>query len=594
MDPNQNNNTGNLAGVYLPASAMPDTSAFEPSAPTSQIGGLALSAQEGFASAPVADLATHLKSFLTQEFSPGKMLSADAYKTSPYFREGLNFPSGVSENVARLRANEYDQNVSVNSVLDNMPAGLVSGTTKFVGSTIGMALDPVNLATGYGVEATIGTKSASLLSTLAAKPALQRAATVGVGAAEGAAITTPQALSQYDAADQLGEDPSVASIFATMGMGAGLGGLIKGLVGVREPITLEADQMAKQVAVNQMATGKSVHVDEILQNGYNEARNAEPTINPDDLLKNENDLNAQLSTTTQSIADEQKNLDDLLFKQKAQETVTPPTANSSPNLYSRILSVFQKAPATRDASDISFLNTLPKTEEVNNLVQAVQKPLHLQDASDRNLMGAFQQDQESDLIKSRLAKQDSEIAQLNDTLASTSKKNTKAIKDLNDQVKDLQIRRSAGQSRLEELQNLNDEPSAISKSRKRVNDLHVQKANLENEILKNRTMMAMTKDAMPALESSQIKNSSDYMRSYKSDSSYSEAKEQQLTDELKGIPDDPYKDIKDEEEQVKSLEKKDMLDEEDKENLETVRKYDSQMTIFSKALKNTINCMKEG
>jgi hypothetical protein len=67
-----------------------------------------------------------------------------------------------------------------------------------------------------------------------------------------------------------------------------------------------------------------------------------------------------------------------------------------------------------------------------------------------------------------------------------------------------------------------------------------------------------------------------------------------LTDELKGLPDDPTRDLSREEDQLRALEQNNILDDEDKANIAQAREYDSQLNIFSKALKNTINCLKEG
>ena len=659
-------NPGSPTGIYLPHSPVIDTSAFETPPVRSQLEGGELAVSEGLSSAPLVDLFRHGTELLTSAVAPGKFLSASDYKSSPYFRSDLNFPGGVSENVARLRATEYDQNLGVQEELNNMPSGLTSDVTKFAGTTIGMALDPINLATGYGVSATIGTKSASLLANLAEKPLLQRAASVAVGAVEGTAISTPQALSQYDAADQLGEHPTVASIFATMGLGAGLGGVIRGAIGVRQPVTVEADQMAKQVAVNQLATGKSVHVDEILQNGYNEARNAEPTIDPDNLVKIDSDLNSQVATTTQSIADEQSNLNNLIAANKS--TTAPTNVEQLRNKFlGHQISVDEVPPDSQLADQIkngqkSPVKTTYGLGAVRNEIEASSLADYLPQGTDelyhetsldsakkiisftesgarhpdnlsvspQNYLALGQQGKgvklvfdpkrtngfkPNNLANTTLEGSGQGIGELiiNKSVPRAVKgiivKNSRQLESLKKENKiasrfdfdntkkvdgGILISRKILPVQAEKLTPEEIDTPDIINSRQRISDLTNQKSNLENEIHKNRTLMAMTKDAVPPLESSQIKNANDYMRSYKSDSAISEAQDNQLTNELKDLPDDPLKDLGAEEEQITTLKKNDLLDEVDKENLDRVNQYDSQLKIFTNALKRTINCLKEG
>jgi hypothetical protein len=422
-------------------------------------------------------------------------------------------------------------------------------------------------------------------------------ARVGAGAAvrgaEGAVVTTPQALSQYDVENQLGENPNVASIFATLGMGAGLGGVIGGVAGfrARSPITVEADQMAKQTAVNQLATGKSVHVDEILQNGYNQARDIETPPSLAEMENTRTQLQSSLDTTNDSLTQEQQNLNDLLSKENSSEIATANSVNSD-NLPDRLSSIFQKPEALRDTNDTALLESLPKTDEVSSLTQSLQKPISLRDDADQNIISQFQNGKESDLIQDRIKQNQDTITQLDRQIDQTPLSQVRVLKKLSDQQSELRNSNVIAQQRLDEINKLNNEPQAIKESRQRLTELNNQKSQLQNSLYQHQISMLMTKDAVPDMQGQQIKNASEYMQNYKSDSAYSQPDEERLTNELKGIPDDPYKDATPEKEQVRSLQQQDILDDEDKANLENANSLDQQYSIFEKAFKATINCLK--
>jgi hypothetical protein len=584
----------NPTGIYLPNNVIQDTSDFEPSAPTSRIGGFALSAAESLASAPTLDIGRHLQEGLTQELSPGKFLNAQQYKESPYFREGLNFPQGISENVAKLRAQEFDQNQATQSILDNMPAGALSGISDFTGNLVGAALDPINLAGGFAAEATIGAHAPQLLAKLSEAPALaQRATQVGVGATEGAAISTPQAISQYDTEQQLGEDPTPLSLLATIGLGAGLGGAIRGAVGFHSPITVESDRIAKQTAVNQLASGKSVHVDEILQNGQFQAQQSTPEIPPEQLEVARNQLVSELDNTNKAITDEQTNLDNLTVKQQTSDTINPAsTATTGENIMDTISSILQKPTVLRDASDISFLNSLPKTDEVQNLVSALGKPAFLQDATDRTLIDTFRQGKEADLLQQRLNDHQANIDELQQQIANTPNNSARKLGDLQNQLQELSSKVDLGNQRLNELDNLGKEPKPIRESRERINQLRTQKSKLEDQLYKHDAITDLQKTQAQPVSLNQLRNASNNLHDYRSDSAINEVQDKAFTDELKGMPDEPQRDFQREEAQVKQLEEAGAINKDDQATLDKVRDYDHQLSIFEKAIKNAANCLK--
>lgn len=579
--------------LYLPDNLIPNTADFE-TPQTSRTGGIGLAASAALGSAPTEYLLTKA----VEALAPGKFLSPQEYKNSPYVRPGLDFPSGVGENVARIRAQNYDSQEFIDDQLNNMPLGALSSVSRGAGSLIGMALDPINILTaktgGLAAEALIGTESTGILSALGdSAPLVRKAAKVGMGAAEGTFATAPMAAAQYGSEKDLGEDPQPIEAIATLGLGAGLGGLLRGVLGYKSPITIEADRQAKQTAVNQMADGKSVHVDEIIQNGYYQARNSEPEQSLEALEATRNNLDTELKATSQGITDEQKNLDTLLYKEKASKFLSSrDTTAADESVADTLTKVLAKPEAMRDATDLAFLNGLPKTQEIADLKTALQKPGFLQDANDRVTIKAFQEGKEADLIKARLASNEKAIQDIETKITETPQNHTRILKKLQDTADQLKTASADSRRRFEELENLNKEPVAIRESRARVNNLISKKIDLEKAVEDHKAIMAMTKESATPVEPNQLKAASEMMQDYRSDSTTNEVQDAAFTDELKGIPDDAELDMEREEAAIKHLEENDLLTDEDKDRLDKVRENERKLSIFEKAIRNAANCLK--
>lgn len=576
--------------MYLPDNLIQDTSDFESPAPTTALKGLGVSIGDAVQSGPTFYLLTKAITAL----APGKFLSAEDYKNSSYFRSDLSFPNGVSENVARLRSQEDDAKNISQQQLANMPSGALSGLSRFTGTLIGAALDPVNIGTGLGAEFTIGKSAPALLAAISdAAPIARGAARVGIGATEGAAISTPMALSQYGTESDLQEDPTTLSLIANIGLGAGLGGLVRGAFGFKSPITVESDRVAKQTAVNQLASGKSVNVDPIVQDGYFQARNSEPEVSLEDMQATRDQLAGNLEQTNKSIAGEQTNLDSAIYKEQASRFLSPKEASpTGSDVVNTITSILNKPAILRDASDLAYLNNLPKTDEFNNLMTALRKPGFLQDFDDRATISAFQDNQEGDLLQSRLKQHNTDLEQLQSTIDSTPKNHTRILKNLSEQAENLKAKIETGSQRLETLNNLDKEPAPIRESRQRLNDLMTQKSDLEKAIYDHDAATQMTRDSVQPVEASQVKALSEHMQDYRSDSTYNEAEQTGLTNEMKGTPDEPQTDFEREEAQVKRLEDQGLLDEEDKNVLSEMKESERKSSIFEKAVKNAANCLK--
>lgn len=238
------------------------------------------------------------------KFIPGKFLSPDQWKTSDLYRPGLNFPEGVSENVAYLKAQDFDAQQERRATIDAMPDGALSWTAKQVGNIAGFTAGTPFVGVAAGA---LGRASTPIVAGLAEKgTAAALAASATEGAIIGAGITVPQEGMHLLNASLYGDDYSGLEAITNIGANAGLGGLLhmggtaimKGLD--KKPfqtITTDADRTAKESAVSQVAEGKSVDVEPIIKQGFADARAREevsPDVQREELIKSLNKIDEQI------------------------------------------------------------------------------------------------------------------------------------------------------------------------------------------------------------------------------------------------------------------------------------------------------------
>lgn len=274
-------------GPILPSNLIQDNPEFDFAPPSSYLEGFKAEAQSMFFNSPIADFINMGREEYYKHLEPGTLLSKEEWEKSQYFRKGIDFDAIkssqnlISENVARIVSERHDKEVERQAVLNNMPSGFTSGLIKFLGGAFGFLLDPVNVGAGVLADSYIGIKSAAVLSELEEASFAQRTITkFGLGATVGGTVVAPQAFSQFAADSLFGEDPSQAATMATIAEGAALGGILHSIFGFKKPITEEANRLAKQTAVNQVLAGKSVRVEDIVEQGMYEARleDTEPPI----------------------------------------------------------------------------------------------------------------------------------------------------------------------------------------------------------------------------------------------------------------------------------------------------------------------------
>lgn len=199
-------------------------------------------------------------------FAEGIPMTKEAWKQSPFYRDGLNFEDGVTDTTARIAAQRYDREKTFNETMNTMPDGLLSSMSRGAGDLIGFSLDPVNAVSATLAPELVGTKVASWATELMGTRAYWRAASALGGIAEGASVFAPNTLATYNAEKTFGEDPSPYMALLNLGAASALGGVVHGVFGMKSVMPEHEYRVGLQTAVAQMAAGKAIDLDLLNKN----------------------------------------------------------------------------------------------------------------------------------------------------------------------------------------------------------------------------------------------------------------------------------------------------------------------------------------
>lgn len=611
--------------IMWPENSIQDSSDFEVSPPTGDLEGLGLAVEDAASNSPTADILMRASNY----FFPGQHMTEEQWKGSPYYRKGLNFPNGVGENVAKNDASRHDQELERQDLLNNMKSGFLSDASSFAGSITGTFLDPINAAVGIAVPEIAGSKLVSGFISKALDPAVNESATgainfigrqssalrnklsaipdafkttgmmigrVAGGAGEGAAISTPQALSQYDVESQIGMNPSSASILTSIGLGSALGGTVRGVVGFHLPITRESDELAKQTAVNQLSEGKSVNIGDIVQQGAYDQRLKELQTKSAEIpnLPNPEDIDAFNKSIDDNIQKKQAELNEVLPEEQATRFVNglterPDLDQPSLNNIDEVEDILKKPGFARSANDILTLNQLPKTEEAQEALRILQKEPATRNASENLYLKALRQNEEKDFITARLSEHETDIQKIDSNLKNlTEKRAPKKFKMLNEQKEVLQQRIQLAQKRLDEIDGKNIKLSKSEKIQQELEKLHYLKQEAQEIQKRTEVTNTLKPENFQRVAASQVKANSDRIQSWRGDSALDETKLNSYDNELKGIPDSEEGQLKQLEERIKGID----LTEKDQKELDEIKEEESNLSVFQKALRNLSNCLK--
>lgn len=193
----------------------------------------------------------------------GKELTADQWRESEYFREGLTVGDTIYEGAASILAERYDERKARRITLERSRGGLGLGVAQFGVGLVGSVLDPLNVASAF-----IPVAGAARYASLAAKYGKTRArAIVGVQeGAVGAAVVEPLVVTA--AAIEQDDDYTMVDSLMNVAFGSALGGGLHVGVGKISDALNKAKPDTREVltrtAVAQAASGRDVNVKPII------------------------------------------------------------------------------------------------------------------------------------------------------------------------------------------------------------------------------------------------------------------------------------------------------------------------------------------
>lgn len=159
---------------------------------------------------------------VSREAKTGVRLSKEEWEASEYFRPGINFFDGITNNSAQILAERYDNNQD-NAFALERASTLQRGLGLGVGLVAGV-FEPVNLVSGVAAALATGGLGSAIptIGRLTAVNSVRGAATRGaIEGVVGAALTEPGSL--YSA-KRLQEDYTLSDSLLNLGIGAILGG----------------------------------------------------------------------------------------------------------------------------------------------------------------------------------------------------------------------------------------------------------------------------------------------------------------------------------------------------------------------------------
>ena len=572
---------------------------------TGFLSGLGYNIEEGLEHSPTADLGFDLEKEVDNLISPGDLLTESEWKKSQYFRQGIDAnalkqSNGlISENVARLTANDFDDEANRQFHLQQMKSGLSSGSADFLGSLIGFTLDPINAATTVLAPELIGTQAAPLLARAAEvgdKSLL--AAKIALSSTEGAAIATPQAVIDYATQINKGQPESSLVPLTSIGLGAGIGGVLRGTFGLRSIISKNSYDVAKQTAAGQIASGKAVDIEDIINKGaYDEQtsnENAAYNINSirDDIQNRQENAQQELNQNLKNIDDQVQ-----IEKQKAaasgrQEFSQIKPEDTGQEFLSKYKSISEKPAFQRTTEERLFLNNIPQTDEVQRAVLTFNKSPFSRSAEEVNFLKDFTNGKENQYIKERLQNQNQRINDIDEKLNSQESQPEGIEKsDLETEKKSLLESNIEANKRLNSIEGRPIRSKSIENLENKRDQIKSNIQDLDEQRRRLNIVNDLDNTAFPATDLEQIKSNSDHVKSYKGDSWFNESENTAFKSEIGSIDPNILEDL----ENARNLAEPYLNDltENEQQVLNSFDEADNNFESFKESLNNLKKCLLE-
>ncbi|MHA1447887.1 MAG: hypothetical protein ACTSP4_00505 [Candidatus Hodarchaeales archaeon] len=251
-----------------------------------------------------------IKGYLSKYFdsSPPKELTAEEYKASPWNRPDIKYPNGVTEDLAKLSAQNEDEEALFEDEQQHTSHSPFSITLQAASSLTGSLFNPMNLALNAVTDGEYATGQLSKLLPLIRDNAM--AARFARGAVEGGSFGVSAGSLDYLNQKALGQSPDPWQILYSGLTGSALGSagaaFIPKLASTFGKTVLQSE-IGKAVFEHPLA--KKYNIDKIF--GYQEAYTPIKPEHHDALMEAasgqlENDIVPNLSEFTQQALYEQK------------------------------------------------------------------------------------------------------------------------------------------------------------------------------------------------------------------------------------------------------------------------------------------------
>ncbi len=570
------------------------------SVPTPRRAGFAMSALDTLNSLPTDYLARKTEDLLTKEFSPGELLSPKEYKEGPYAIPGVDHPEGIVKNLAKLQHSRWVNKNEKETLYANMPDDLLSKASIVAGSTVGFLtlgnIDIPTLATAKLATSLTSRLIPWVLSKV--EGTLPSIATkVAGGTFEGAAISTPLALAQYQNNRDLGEDAGALSVLTNIGLGAGLGVAIRlGFGYGKYPIAPVEHTRAQEVAVSHLAEGKAAHVEPVIKNAaYQMSKESEPFV-----LKAENmvrDLEPELEKREVELNEAKTKLGKILKEKVAESELEEfKTGEEVLKEFEEIRSKPEEILHESEASVLKRYTSKTLLEKEPTILkkafQISEKHPVRRTPEEEQFLKDFSGKKEAEIIQSEIdgltEKRDTISDKLNETKSRTLKTKLRfKLSDIDNRIENNKKRLG----NVKALKRLQKDDIETFNARKEVRKLEKQRNALKEIVESNRIYAkAMTVNSEP-LAKSDLRSSMDWVNDWRSDFSYSEKQARNFDEELSKFTDDTNVDFEEPLEAVKDLQKEGLLNDEEEEFLDSFEKEDSVFKSGSKALRTYAKCL---
>ncbi len=476
-------------------------------------------------------------------------------------------------------------------LMDNMAPGFISWTGKTGAGLLANFLDPGGLATGAGVEKTLGEWGAMTLASMANKNIAAKLVTkAAFGAAEGATISFPYVMSSKDYYQHIQMPMTDENVINSLLYGAALGGLMRTAFGYKKPITSDNQLNALATAKAQADAGNKVDIGMLLQDGAFKERLNDADANPEKIASVVDELKKVAETTKTDIENSSKTYNESI---KGHEDAIPLNEKpmSSSYLLDRIKTLNDKPIEMMNEEEKAILDRFPNTDEAKTAMTYGRLNNDDLRPNQQKFLDNFQKD-EAGLTQKGIDKNTSSMDKLSKTLEKTE--DLPEREKLGNKINELKNKIDESNKRIAELDKISKEPIPLKQKRMSLQSKMDDARVLDSIIKDTSTYSDLVAHTPEPLKNEDVKAAGDRVRSWEAKATT------HLNEYYKNVRDMQKEPVKDDVllkyymEEAEGLKENGKLDPEELDALEEIKNMPDNEGKINQALKSFIECkMKE-